>query len=264
MARDNVLFHASIPSGAAAGTVIPLSLQYGIENVRAGYGTPVLKNVRAIYSGCYSVSVNPIAVEIKNSKWIDSAGMYAQKTNEGYSLSRNSLAFMRGRDKELTPNTSWTVNATIGVQTTVAGDIYVLFEIEYTDVPAKPKTDDLKGSPVLKKCINPSATVAANVPTSIGVFDNLLQDTQYVLSEMAYFSQGGTADATACTFAIVEGFSNQRGLIRIIPIHGYGMAEPIEGSVVLTKQTYSIGLISSAAISATNVEIDMELVASAN
>lgn len=265
-ARDNVIFHATIANGTAAGTVVPLSLLYGIENVRTGYGTPVLKNIRGVYSGIYGGNDSVgIPVEIKNSQWVDSAGLRAQAISGGYSLARNSLAFMRGRDKVLSPNTSWTVNATLEYAA-AAGDIYVIFEIEYSDVPGKPTAEVLAGAPVMKKAINAAVTAAANVPTSIGTFDNLLQGVTYVLSEVSMNapSGSGSTDAARCYFLVLEGFANQRGLVRVFPVRTFGIAEQIEGSVELTKQTYNLSIISSAALSAAPVEFDLEMIASAN
>lgn len=258
--RDNVLFHASVANGTAAGTVVPLSLKYGIENVRQGYGKATLKNIRAVYSGYYaSGSQTGIPIEVKNSNWIDSAGLTAVKINSEVAFARNSLSFLRGRDLELIPNTSFTVNATLPVNATAAGEIYVLFEIEYSGVPGF-DAEKQPGAPVLKKCANASVTAAANTPTSIGSFDNLLQNTEYVLAE----ASGYGISESYCNFLILEGFSNQRGLVRIIPIRNYGVAEQIEGSVVLTKQTYNLSIISGTALSAAPVSVLMEMIASKN
>lgn len=258
-ARDNVLFHASISSGATAGTVIPLSCIYGVENVRQGYGTPVLKSVRGVYNGCYSAAPG-IEVSIKNSNWIDAAGLIAQKIDNETALDNHSLAYMRGRDKVLAPNTSWIVDCTLLGNTTAAGDIYVLFEIEYSDVPGI-STEKRAGSPVMKRCSAASVTGAANTMVSLGTFDNLLQGTTYVLSEV---SLNISNNATNCNFVVVEGFSNQRGLIRILPARNSGTSEQIEGSVYLLKQTYNVGVIRSAALSSTGVIVTMEMIADKN
>lgn len=61
-------------------------------------------------------------------------------------INRDSYAFMRGRDKPLAPNTAWTINAEIAANTTAAGYVYVLLEIEYPDVQGF-DAEDLKGSP---------------------------------------------------------------------------------------------------------------------
>lgn len=262
--RDNVLFHASVANGIAAGTVIPLSFMYGVENVRQGYGRPVLKSVRAFFDGIFTSNANVIGipVEIKNSNWIDSAGLVAQNVDGETSFSRNSLAFMRGRDKELIPNTSWIVNATLGNLTTAAGDIYVLFEIEYSDVPGyDPEKITGARCPVFKNCKNASVTGGANAVVPLGVFDNLLQNTEYILSEV---SMQAPSAAGAANFLIVEGFSNQRGLVRILPVRNFGMAEQIEGSVILTKQTYGLSMIRSVATSAAAVSIGLEMIANKN
>lgn len=263
--RDNVLFGAPVANAAAAGTVVPLSLMYGIENVRQGYGTPVLKHARAFFDGIYSDSAaidHAVSIEIKNSNWIDSAGLNAQKMNSHTALNRDSLAFMRGRDKVLAPNTSWTINATLPYVASAAGYVYVLLEIEYPDVQGF-DTDALKGSPVLKHCKNAAVTAAANAPVSIGTFDNLLQGTEYILSEASITSVGGTVGQTG-GFLIMEGFSNQKGLIRIIPVKAVGLADQIEGSVKLTKQTYNLSLISTVALSATALDVSLEMIASKN
>lgn len=258
-ARDNILYHASISSGTAAGTVIPLSFMYGVENVRVGYGTPVLKSVRAVYQGVYSSSTVGIPVEIKNSNWVDPAGLAAVRITSDVAYARNSLSYMYGRNKVLQPNTAFSVNATLPAQSASAGDIYVLFEIEYSDVPGS-NPENLAGSPVMKTCTNASVTLAANTPGTIGTFDNLLQGVQYVLSEI--YSRGQSESSVM--FVLVEGFANQKGLTRIIPTRNYGIAEQIEGSVILTKQTYNIGVICSSAFSAQEVSISMEMLASAN
>lgn len=260
--RDNVLFGATIASGSTAGTVIPLSLMYGIENVRQGYGQPVLKNVRSYFYGCYSTanaSNIGIPVKIKNSNWIDDAGLISQKFSMDTAINRDSYAFMRGRDKALSPNTAWTINAELTSNTTAAGFIYVLLEIEYPDVQGF-DAEDLKGSPVIKQCKNASVTGVANTVIPIGTFDNLLQGTEYILSEVSAPAgfQGNAA------FLILEGFSNQKGLTRIIPIKATGLADQIEGSVKLTKQTYNLSVISGDALSAAAVTIQFELIASRN
>lgn len=258
--RDNVIFSATVASGITAGTVVPLSLLYGIENVRQGYGTARLKNVRAVYSGGYAAGTTiGIPIEIKNSNWIDSAGLNAVPVAHNIAFARDSLSFMRGRDKVLEPNTSWTINAKIMSNTTAAAKIYVILEIEYSDVPGYDAEEFKSGSPVMKQATNAAVTGAADVPVSIGTFDNLLQGTDYYLSEV---SAWGLSDA-ACNFLIFEGFSNQRGLIRIFPIRNYGIAEQIDGSVKLTKQTYNLSIISAGAISG-GVTVYMEMIANKN
>ena len=257
-ARDNVLFHASIASGTAAGTVVPLTLLYGIENVRQGYGTAKLKNIRGIYSSGYSSSLG-VPVEIKNSNWIDSAGLVAQKCLDNDAFSRYNLAFMRGRDKELAPNTSWTIFATLPANTTSIMELYVLLEIEYSDV-AGLSTENAAGSPVRKLCKNASVTGAANTLVPIGTFDNLLQNIEYVLSEVSL----DTGADTYAQFVVLEGFGNQRGLVRIFPAKSTGMADPVEGSVKLTKQTYNVSVIRAGALSAAAVTVGLEMIASKN
>lgn len=262
--RDNVIFTAAVASGTSAGTVVPLTLLYGVENVRQGYGIPRLKSVRALFDGMYATGFG-IPIDIKNSNWIDSAGVIAQFVDDDTSINRNSLGFMRGRDKVLSPNTSWIINAVLPNNTTSAGNIYVLFEIEYSDVPGinEPDSLDGKGSPVMKTCTNASVTAGANVLIPLGSFDNLLQDTTYILSEASVAIPGGSVSSSA-NFLVVEGFSNQRGLTRIIPVKNTGLADQIEGSVYMTKQTYNLGLIRSIATSAAAVSVSMEMIASKN
>lgn len=138
-------------------------------------------------------------------------------------------------------------------------DIYVLIEIEYSAVQGI-NTEGVAGSPVMKQAINASVTGSANVPVNIGTYDNLLQGVTYILSEVSE-PLGVTGEAQ---FLIVEGFSAQAGLKRIIPIKSDGLAEQIEGSVYLTKQTYNLKVLSNAALSGTAVTINMEMIASTN
>lgn len=254
--RDNVLFKGTFASGASASTVVPLSLAYGIENVRQGLGTPVLKNVRAYFVGGYTSFGIPI--EIKNSNWVDSAGLMAQLYSSDTALNRNSLNFMRGRDKVLIPNTAWTINATLPSAASSAGEIYVLLEIEYSDVGGI-NTENAAGSPVMKTCTNTSVTAATDTVVSIGTFDNLLQGVSYVLSEVSI-----TGGYSSPMFVLVEGFTNQKGLCRIIPVKSTGLADQIEGSVVLTKQTYNLSILSYTALSAASISVNLEMIASAN
>lgn len=257
--RDNVLFHASIASGSTAGTVVPLSLLYGIENVRQGYGAAKLKNIRAIYSGGYSANNAGVFVEVKNSNWIDPAGLVAAKIGSDIAFARNSLSFMRGRDKELQPNTAFTITATLPANTTAAMELYVIIEIEYSDVQGF-KTEELPGSPVMKRCSG-TATGAANAVVPLGSFDNLISGTEYILSEVSAL---GSINEANCYFLVMEGFSNQKGLTRIFPIRNYGVAEQIEGSVKLVKQTYNLSVICSAALSSTAITANLEMIASKN
>lgn len=260
-ARDNVLYSAAVASGTSAGTVVPLSLLYGIENVRQGYGKATLKNIRAVFQGMYGGGQAGVPIEIKNSNWIDSAGLAAIKVGDDIAYSRDSLSFMRGRDMELIPNTSFTINATVPANTTAAGNIYVLLEIEYSSVPGFDAEKQKFGAPVIKKCTNSSVSGSANVPVSLGSFDNLLQNTEYILSEVSLY---GGINETYCYFLVVEGFSNQRGLTRIFPVRNYGIAEQIEGSVVLTKQTYNLSLICGSAPSSASFTVAMEMIANKN
>lgn len=255
--RDNVLFGAQIPANSAAGLHIPLGLLYGVENVRQGYGTPRLKSVRA-YTSVYGSAALGCPVYIKNSNWIDSAGLVAQKFSFDTAINKDSLAFMRGRDKVLQPNTSWTIEAVLDASIVNAGYVYVLLEIEYSDVPGI-NTENASGSPVFKECINASVTGSANVPVNIGSFDNLLQGVTYVMSEAS-----ATGLSTEGGFVIVEGFSNQKGLIRIIPVKPSGLCDQMEGSVYLTKQTYNVSVLSYAALSAASVAVRFEMIASQN
>ena len=265
--RDNVLFHARLTSNTSAGTVIPLAVLEGIENVRQGYGTPVLKSVRGLYAVA-STDTNVIAgipIEIKNSNWIDSAGVLAQKFGDATSLGKNTLGYMRGRDKQILPNSSWIVQATMPASWTYNAstapylDLYVLIEIEYSAVEGI-NTENSVGSPVMKQAINASVTGSANTKVNIGSFDNLLQGVQYVMSEVSQ-SSGVTGTAQ---FIVIEGFSNQRGLERIIPIKNDGIADQIAGSTYLTKQTYGLSMISNVAYSASAIQINMEMIASSN
>lgn len=264
--RDNVLYHARMTSSVTAGTVVPLSLLKGIENVRQGYGSAKLKNVRAFYAtaGTDTNALHAIPVTIKNSNWVDTAGLSAQKFAGDTALSKNNLAYMRGRDKDLLPNTTWTINAVMPAWTYNAStapylDIYVLIEIEYSAVQGI-NAENTAGSPVMKQAINASVTGSANVPVTIGTFDNLLQGVTYILSEVSEpIGNIGTA-----TFLLVEGFSAQAGLMRIIPMKADGMADQIEGSVYLKKQTYNLAVISNVALSGTAVTVNMEMIASAN
>ena len=265
--RDNVLFHARLTSTTTAGTVIPLTVLEGIENVRQGYGDVKLKSVRGLYAkaGTDTNTIKGIPIEIKNSNWIDSAGVLAQDFSEDSSLGKNTLGFMRGRDKGVLPNSSWIVQATLPATWTYNAstapylDIYVLLEMEYSAVEGI-STENATGSPVMKQAINQSVTGPANAKVNIGSFDTLLQGITYVMSEVSQ-SSGVTGTAQ---FLVIEGFSNQRGLERIIPIKDNGIADQIAGSTYLTKQTYGLSMISNVAYSASNVQINMEMIASAN
>lgn len=266
--RDNVLFHARLTSSATAGQVVPLQLLYGIENVRQGYGTAKLKSIRGMYAVA-STDTNSfgcgIPIDIKNSNWVDSAGLIAGNAADPTNLSKNNLSYMRGRDKQLIPNTAWIINATLpwawtyNADTAPYLDIFILIEIEYASVPGI-DTENTIGSPVMKLAQNQTVTGPANALFNIGSFDNLLQGVNYVLSEVSITSGNvGTA-----MFVVMEGFSNQKGLTRILPVRGSDMAIQIAGSVYLTKQTYNLGMISNVELSATPVQINMELIASAN
>lgn len=265
--RDNVLFHARLTSTTQAGTVVPLHVIEGIENIRQGYGTPVLKSIRGMFAK-KSTDTNTLAgvpIEVKNSNWVDGAGVIAQDFAKDVTLGRNTLGFMRGRDKALVPNSAWIVQATLpstwtyNATTAPYLDLYVLIEIEYSSVEGI-NTENTSGSPVMKQAINASVTGSANTKVNIGTFDNLLQGVTYVLSEVSQTS-GITGSAQ---FLVVEGFSNQKGLERIIPIKGDGVADQIAGSTYLTKQTYNLSMISNVAYSASSVQINMEMIASAN
>ena len=265
--RDNVIFHARATANVAAGAQIPLSLMYGIENVRQGYGKAKLKSVRSVFAHATTDTntIVPIPVEIKNSNWVDAAGVIAQDFAKDTALSKNTLAYMRGRDKELIPNSGWMITATVPAAWTYNAstapylDIYVILEIEYDAVQGI-DTENTLGSPVMKQAINNSVTGSANAPMSLGSYDNLLQGIQYVLSEVS-ITAGNTGTAQ---FLIIEGFAAQSGLIRIIPIKADGQAIQIEGSVYLKKQTYNLGFISNVALSSTATKINMEMIASAN
>ncbi len=264
--RDNVLFHARMTANVAAGTVVPIPLMAGIENVRQGYGNAKLKNVCAWFAKAATDTnaIKAVPISIKNSNWVDSAGLVAGDFNDVTSLTKGNLCFMRGRDKELRPNTAWMIEAvmpawTYNASTAPYFDIYVRVEIEYDSVPGI-DTEFKAGSPVMKQAINASVTGSANTIVDIGSYDNLLQGVGYVMSETSITS-GITGTAN---FLVIQGFSNQRGLVRIFPIKDCGMAQQIEGSVVLTKQTYNVGLISNVALSGTAVQVNMEMIASSN
>lgn len=264
--RDNVLFHARMTANVAAGTVVPLALLDGIENVRQGYGGAKLKNVCAWFAKASTDTnaITAVPIEIKNSNWIDAAGLVAGNFQADSALSKGNLCFMRGRDKALAPNSAWIINATMPAWTYNAStapyfDIYVRLEIEYDSVPGI-DTENKAGSPVMKRAMNASVTGSANTEIDIGSFDNLLQGIGYVMSEVS-ITAGNTGTAQ---FLVFEGFSNQRGLKRIFPIKADGMAQQIEGSVILTKQTYNLSIISNVALSGASVAVNMEMIASAN
>lgn len=264
--RDNVLFHTRMTANVSAGTIVPLALLDGIENVRQGYGSAKLKNVCAWFAkkSTDTNTIKSIPISIKNSNWIDDAGLVAGDITVDTALAKGNLCYMRGRDKELAPNSAWIINATLPAWTYNAStapylDIFVRLEIEYDSVPGI-DTENKAGSPVMKRAINASVTGSANTEIDIGSFDNLLQGIGYVMSEVSITS-GMTGSAA---FLVFEGFSNQRGLKRIFPIKADGMAQQIEGSVILTKQTYNLKIISNEALSGTSVQVNMEMIASAN
>ncbi len=264
--RDNVLFHARMTANVAAGTVVPIPLMAGIENVRQGYGNAKLKNVCAWFAVASTDTngIKAVPIDIKNSNWVDSAGLIAGNFQAETALTKGNLCFMRGRDKELRPNSAWIIEATMPAWTYNAStapyfDIFVRIEIEYDTVPGV-DTEFKAGSPVMKKAINASVTGSANTIIDIGSYDNLLQGVGYVMSEVSITSgNSGTAQ-----FVVIQGFSNQRGLVRIFPVKNDGAAQQIEGSVILTKQTYNVGLISNVALSGAAVQVNMEMIASSN
>lgn len=265
--RDNVLYHARVAQSVTEGQVVPLQLLYGIENVRQGYGTAKLKSIRgmfAVASTDTNSTPSGIPIDIKNSNWVDSAGLIAGDSKDPTNLSKNNLSYMRGRDKQLIPNTAWMISAKMPwawtkSETAPYLDIYVLIEIEYSGVEGI-DTENTLGSPVMKQAINQSVTGNANAIFNIGSFDNLLQGVSYVLSEVS-ITKGAVGTAI---FMVMEGFSNQKGLTRIIPIRQSDLAIQIAGSVYLTKQTYNLGLISNVALTSQAVQLNLELIASSN
>lgn len=264
--RDNVLYHARLTANATAGDKVNLSKLIGIENVRKGFGTPVLKSVRAHYAiaSTDTNTIEGVEISIQNSNWIDAAGLVACNFNDVNAMDRNNLAFMRGRDKALIENSGWIITATMPAWTYNAStapyfDIFVLLEIEYSALEGI-NTEGATGSPVMKIASNSSVTGSALSQIMLGSYDNLLQNVNYVLSEVS-MTKGITGTAQ---FLIVQGFARQSGLMRIVPIKAKGSAIQIEGSVYLQKQTYNLALLSNVALSSTATQVNLEMIASSN
>lgn len=243
---------------------------YGLPTVRAGRGKATLHSIRAIYEGAGALQPK-IPIEIKNTNWIDWAGVQAIPWNKQNTMNKNTAGYLKGRGKELIENSTFEFRLpeTVGVDSDVVR-IYVIVEIEYSSVTGY-DTEFTAGSPV-SKILRNTATDAALITTAgaptiktMGTYDNLLQGVSYILSEInPIYNDTPGAGADGLMFIIIEGFSNQRGLGRAIPVTVDSISSiQIEGSVVLTKQAYTISILSRG-ISTDFKGVQMELIASQN
>lgn len=217
MGLDSSLFAGQIAAQAyAVGDRIPMGCIRGAANVRAGYGSAILKKVFTEVNS----SVASFKVVIKNSNWVDPMSNPGTTMTET-SLDDNSVCIQRGHDCDLYPNSSWEVylECIAAGTETAASMAFALIDIDFPSVSSITNPRNEKGNPVTIDWTGFAyAVTAATAAPSTIVWTTVNVDifkagSRYLLDQVSM------KDTAASTIGFVEisGAAGQNGLIRIIP-----------------------------------------------
>lgn len=258
MAHDNVLYGATITANGTAN----LQLIYGSATVRSSaYGKAKLKKVQAWAHSSVGTDTPKVTVSYKNNTWTRGnkilAGDFMSPT--GHAI--NTLCSVMD-DAQLTPNSAFTVSAKeLGGTITGTCTVYCLFTIDYDGVPGFNIEDYAGGCKICFDAEQASSfSTTANVAYRIGSYDLLDPGVQYLLNEVY------TSTAVGMCFMILEGLAGQQGLSRLVPLLNSGtvISPSLQGSVKITKQSFTLGIIGDTALSSVTVPITLEMMASKN
>lgn len=221
MAIDSSLFMVDVPAGTyAAGDTLTLTIKAGPSVVRSGRGAALLKRVTTGIIGNASGSISNWKVSIKNSDWIDDVKSLTASLYTATSLDERAGCVQRGNDCQLTPNSSWTVEATcmIGVTTTIGNSIYAIIDIDYPSVSSIVDPDNIPGIPTT---IDYTSSITVNGyaagTSATASWDEVNVDIfkagyEYALQKIEMMGSTGAG------FIALANAAGMAGLCRIIPI----------------------------------------------
>lgn len=258
MAYDDMLYRGVITQG---GNIV-LDQVKGPSTIRAGYGTPRLISIRALWHST-TASDNPeIRVEYKNTNWTRSNKLWAGKYGSETAQARNTYNFVNCHAFGLLQNSSFIISAS-AVGGTIAGTctVDVIVTVDYDGVSSI-NPDNYAGCPVTFS-VTQSTSVSGNKSSQIrlGSYDVLDPGITYALNEIS------TSNANlGMAYIVLEGIQTQRGLSRLFPIpySKTGIVPTILGSVQIVKQSFELSIISDIDITSQIIPIDMEMLASSN
>lgn len=256
MAYDDMLYRGIITSNGS----IVLDQIKGPSTIRAGYGSPKLICVRALWHSTDDTDAPEIKVEYKNSNWTRSNKLWAGKFGSETAQARNTYNYVNCHNFGLLQNSSFIVSATAVGSVTGTCTVDVIVTVDYSAVESI-NPDNYAGCPVTFS-VSQSAGVSgeAGQQVRLGSYDVLDPGITYALNECSTSVDLGMA------YLVLEGIQTQRGLSRIfpLPVGKTGIVPTILGSVTIVKQSFELSVISDQAITSQTIPLDLEMLASSN
>ena len=259
MAYDTMLYRATITYGAT----VTLNQIVGPSTVRQGYGKAKMVSVQAFH---HSTDVDDVGakilVEFKNNTWVRSSKLWAGEFNQETAHARNTRNYQFMHGYEVPVNSTFIVTAKSLDGTAYDGTVTVdvLITIDYDAVPSI-NPDNYEGCPVAFECTQ-SAGVSGSAGDIIrlGSYDVLDPGVAYCINEVS------SSNVQGMMYVIIGGLQPQQGLIRVFPCPALGtkIVPTVLGSVMFTKQSFDVSILSDAAVSAQIVPVILELLASKN
>lgn len=221
MAIDSSLFMVDLPAGTyTAGDKVTLNIKAGPSVVRSGRGAALLKRLTVGLISGSSGSTTFWKINVKNSDWVDYMTSITAPLSNPTSLDERTGCIQRGNDCPLTPNSSWSVEATCvyGGTTTVANAIYALIDIDYPSVSSIVDPDKLPGIPTtIDYTTGTAITLNAPGSSATAAWNDLNVD--FFKAGYAYALQKvEIVGVTALGFIALANAAGMAGLQRIMPI----------------------------------------------
>lgn len=260
---DNILYMAQI---TASGQVKNAQVIYGSSTIRTQvYGTGKLKMVRAWYDKTVAADAPNLTVEYINSNWIRSNVMTAMDWKSPIAHARNTKNTVVD-DTTLIPNSAFSVTVADHAGTiTGTVTVFVLFDVDYSAVNGIDPELVANGTKVnFIASTGTAITTTANTFARIGSFDTFDPGVTYVVSELTTTAGSSTI---GMAFIAFEGLANQLGLNRLIPLISSDAASIVptnQGTVAITKQSYTLGIIGATALTSVQLPIYIEAIATKN
>lgn len=257
MAYDDMLYRATITSGGSA----VLTQIKGPSTIRAGYGNPTLVSVKAFWHSTNHEDDPEIQIEYKNTNWTRSNRMFAAKFGSETAQARNSYSYVSGHAFGLLQNSSFVVSATAAGAIAGTCTVDVIITVDYDAVPSSDPSQ-YKGCPITFPLTQQTpVSGAAGAQVRLGSYDPLDPGITYMLNEVS------TSNANlGMAYLVLEGIQTQRGLSRLFPLPYAKTAiiNTVLGSVLITKQSFELSVISDTAIENQTIPLYLEMLASSN
>lgn len=220
MAIDSSLFMAQIPAGTyTAGDTISLKIKAGPAVVRSGRGAAVLKRLTVGIIGNTANAMSYWKVKVKNSDWVDDMISATAPLFNVTALDERCGCVQRGNNCELTPNSSWEVEAEaiVTTTTTTPNDIFAIIDIDYPSVSSIVDPDALPGIPTTIPYMTPAAITINAAGTSDTVTWDIFNTDIFKAGYEYALQKIEIIGINAAGFIALTNAAGMAGLCRIIP-----------------------------------------------